>query len=202
MAKDAPIEFWFDFSSPYGYIASTQIDDIAAEYGRRVLWRPILLGPIMKQTGNTPLMHQPLKGDYARRDAPRLARFFEVPFSWPEPFPIAALAATRAFYWLEAEQPDKAVPFAAAALERYFAQGQDISQPEVTAEAATGVGVDRDALLAAVQDQAIKDKTKAMVAEAAEKGVCGSPFIIVDGEPFWGADRLWMVEEWLETGGW
>lgn len=200
--KKDPVEFWFDFSSPYAYIASTLIDDIAEEYGRTVTWRPFLLGPIMKQSGNQPLLHQPLKGDYTRRDAARLARFFEVPFTLPDPFPIAALAATRGFYWLEETAPDAAVPFAIACLERYYVDGQDISQPEEVAAAAETVGVDANALLAAVADQQWKDKAKTMVEEAMTKGVCGSPFFFVDGEPFWGADRLWMVEEWLQSGGW
>lgn len=200
--KKDPIEFWFDFSSPYAYIASTLIDDIAEEYGRTVTWRPMLLGPIMKQTGNTPLLNQPMKGEYTRRDSARMAKFFEVPFTLPDPFPIAALAATRGFYWLEATAPDKAVPFAMACLERYYVDGQDISKPEEVAAAAETVGVDANALLEAVADQQWKDKAKAMVEEAMSKGVCGAPFFIVDGEPFWGADRLWMVEEWLESGGW
>ena len=71
-----PIDFYFDFSSPYGYFASTQIDRIAAKHGREVAWRPILLGAVFKVTRQQPLPTIPLKGDYARHDHARSARLF------------------------------------------------------------------------------------------------------------------------------
>ena len=70
----APLDFWFDFASPYGYLASTQIDDIAARHGRTVRWRPILLGAVFKVSGMKPVMDQPLRGEYLTHDAPRFAR--------------------------------------------------------------------------------------------------------------------------------
>ncbi|HIC27841.1 MAG TPA: 2-hydroxychromene-2-carboxylate isomerase, partial [Rhodospirillales bacterium] len=73
---------------------------------------------------------------------------------------------------------------------------------ETVAEFAEPLGVDRDALLAAVQDQAIKQRLKDETGKAIDAGVFGSPFYIIDGEPFWGADRLWMIRRWLKSGGW
>jgi 2-hydroxychromene-2-carboxylate isomerase len=201
MAKP-PIDFWFEFSSPYSYVAATQIDDLADDHGRAVRWRPIMLGPIFKETGNRPLRGQPLKGDYMHHDVPRFARLFGIDFAWPDPFPVTALAPARAFYWLEQAAPAKAAPFAAACLDAYFADGHDISQPEVCAEVAGRLGIDGAALTAAITTPEVKDRLKAAVAEALAAGVCGAPYIVVDGEAFWGADRLWMVEEWLESGGW
>lgn len=202
MAKKAPIEFWFDFSSPYGYIASTQIDDLAEENGRKVVWRPFLLGPIFKASGNQPLIGQPLKGAYSKHDLERLARYFDIDFVLPDPFPIATLAAARAFYWLNDKDAGLAKRFAEAALHRYFGEGRDITHSDVVADIAADLGVNRQELLSAIKQPEVKDKVRAAVDEAMEKGICGSPFIIVDGEGFWGADRLWMVEEWLDTGGW
>jgi len=96
-----PIEFFFDFSSPYGYIASRLIDDLAARHGREVVWRPILLGAIFKLTGQAPLTMIPLKGDYARRDFSRTARLHGIPFAMPAQFPFSGVHANRAFYWLD-----------------------------------------------------------------------------------------------------
>jgi len=202
MAKKDPIEFWFDFSSPYSYIAATQIDELAADYGRTVRWRPFLLGPVFKQTGNVPLLDQPLKGDYLRHDVPRFARLYGISYRLPDPFPIAALAPARAFYWIEKDDPARAKRFAEAAFERYYVDGKDISQPDETADVAARLDVNPGDLLDAIQSPEIKDTLKAACTEAVERGICGAPFFFVDGEPFWGADRLWMVEEWLDTGGW
>ncbi len=91
----APIEFFFDFSSPYGYIASRRIDDLGARHGRAVIWRPILLGAVFKLTGMTPLTEIPMKGDYAKHDFARTARLHGLPFAMPEPFPFSGLSAKR-----------------------------------------------------------------------------------------------------------
>lgn len=197
-----PILFYFDFSSPYGYLASVKIDETVASFGREVKWKPMMLGAAMKETGNRPLADQPLKGEYCKRDWARLARHMGVPWKMPKPFPIATLAAARAFYWLDDRDPDLAKRFAHAAFDTYFGKGRDITAPETVAEIAAPLGVDKGALLAAVQDPAIKERLKQETTEALAKGVFGSPFFIVDGEPIWGSDRLWMVKHWLRDGGW
>lgn len=198
----ADIEFYFDFSSPYGYLASFLIDDLAARHGRGVVWRPMMLGIAMKQTGSQPLVAIPIKGDYSRHDLERTARRLNIPFVFPDPFPIMALAAARAFYWISDDDPVQGRTFAKAAFQTYFGEGHDISTPAAVAEVAAEFGVDRDALLSALKEPALKERLKTETNAAVERGVFGSPFIYVDGEPFWGADRLRDVERWLDTGGW
>lgn len=197
-----PIDFYFDFSSPYGYFASAKIDALAERFGRACHWKPILLGPAFKASGNQRLIDQPLKGAYSRHDWERMARFMDVPYRFPEPFPVASLAAARAFWWLDGQDPARAKDFARAIFAAYFAEGRDIGRAEVVVAVAAALGIDADALGAAVEDPVWKDRLKAETAAAIERGVFGSPFIIVDGEAFWGADRLWMVKKWLERGGW
>ena len=92
------IEFFFDFSSPYAYLASRRMGAIAERHGRHVRWRPMMLGPALAATGGKPLVHLPLKGDYAKRDLARTARFHGIPFAMPRRFPVVTLAAARAFY--------------------------------------------------------------------------------------------------------
>ncbi len=197
-----PIEFYFDFSSPYAYLATAEIDALASKHHRTVSWRPILLGVVLRQTGGKPLADIPLKGDYMRRDVPRAARRLKLPFVWPRVFPYAAIAPSRAFYWLGGRDETKAKLFARAVFKASFADGRDMTAPEDVAEVASHLGVDRAALLAALQDQAIKDRLKAETEGALAKGVFGSPFFIVDGEGFWGHDRMADVDRWLATGGW
>jgi 2-hydroxychromene-2-carboxylate isomerase len=94
----APIDFYFDFSSPYGYLAAEQIDALGARHGRDVVWRPILLGVVFQQTGGQPLLNIPLKGGYARHDLARSARLLGLPFKLPDSFPFMSVAACRAYY--------------------------------------------------------------------------------------------------------
>ena len=197
-----PIEFYFDFASPYGYLASHRIDALAERFGRAAAWKPFMLGAAFKATGSRPLVQTPLKDAYAERDLARAARRLKVPFQLPAGFPHATLAPARAYYRLADTDAAAAKDFARAAYHAYFAEGRDISRPEVTAEIAAGCGAEPEALLRAIQEPAIKARLKAVTDTALERGVFGSPFVFVDDEPFWGNDRLDEVEVWLESGGW
>ena len=197
-----PIEFYFDFSSPYGYLAAGRIDTIAARHGREVTWRPYLMGVAMKVTGSSPVVNRPMLGVYSRHDMSRSARRLKVPFSFPEPFPIATIAACRAVYWMERDDPGEAKPLAKALYRAYFVDGRNISEAEVVADVAAESGTDRDALLAGIQEPATKDRLKEVTNDAVERGIFGSPFFMVGDEPFWGHDRMDDVDRWLETGGW
>jgi 2-hydroxychromene-2-carboxylate isomerase len=197
----APIEFYFDFSSPYGYIASRLIDDIATGHGRSMVWKPILLGAIFKLTEMQPLTSIPLKGDYARLDFARTARRHGISFTMPDPFPFSSLHANRAFYWVEQTDPASARELAHALYDTAFSGG-DIATVQAVVDIAAAKGIDRESITAGMASQDIKDRTRAATDEAIARGVFGSPFFIIDGEPFWGADRLDQVEKWLETGGW
>jgi len=197
-----PIDFYFEFASPYGYLASTRIDAIAERHGRTVAWHPIMLGAAFKETGARPLTETPLKGPYLLHDVPRFARLLGVPLTLPPVMPMNSLAASRACIWLEEADPAQARPLARALLHAHWGEGRDLSLPEAVAEVAAGLAIDRGALLAAVADQRIKDRLKDQTQAAIERGVFGSPFIFVDGEPFWGADRLAQIEAWLARGGW
>jgi 2-hydroxychromene-2-carboxylate isomerase len=180
----------FDFSSPYAYLAMAEIDALAAKHHRNVTWKPMMLGAALKLTGNKPLVDVPMKGEYTRHDVPRTAKHLNLPFVWPEKFPYAAIAPSRAFYWLATRDETKAKLFARAVFTAYFGHGKNVDTPEAVAEVASHLGVAKDETLAALQDQAVKDKLKAETDAAIAKGVFGSPFFIVDGEPFWGQDRL------------
>lgn len=197
-----PIDFYFEFASPYGYLASLRIDAIAARHGREVRWLPIMLGAALKRTGTGPNVQLPMKGPYLLHDVPRTARLQGAPLRLPAVLPMNSLAAGRAFWWLDGSDPQRAKLLARAIFHAHWGEGRDMSSPEQVAEVAAAQGVDREALLAAVQQPAIKEKLKAETERSLERGVFGSPFVFVDDEPFWGNDRLDQVERWLATGGW
>lgn len=196
----APIEFWFDFSSPYSYLASERIEELAARHGRTVDFKPTLLGVAFKASGQRPLTEVPLKGDYSRHDFARSARFSGIPFRMPEPFPISTVGAARAVVWLRQADPARVPAFVHAAFRAFFVDGRNISEPEVLASVFGGAGIDASAAAQAVADPKIKDELKALVDESVARGVFGAPFVFVDGEPFWGNDRLAQVERWLSQG--
>ncbi|HWA12551.1 MAG TPA: 2-hydroxychromene-2-carboxylate isomerase [Burkholderiales bacterium] len=198
----APIEFYYDFASPYGYLASTQIGRLAAKHGRGVVWKPMLLGVAFKATGGQPLPSVPLKGDYSRRDMERTARLMGIALRIPSKFPIASQSPARVIHWLAPEGASRQEEVTAALYRAYMVEDKDISSPEVTAEVAASVGLDRQKVLEVIADPAMKEKLRQETEAAIQRGVFGSPFIFVDGEPFWGCDRLPQVERWLETGGW
>ena len=205
---NAPIDFYFDFSSPYGYFTSTRIDALAARHGRTVCWRPYLMGAVFKITGRKALVEQPLVREYAKHDLARTARLHDVPFRIPQPFPVATIAACRAFYALRdaggggSGGEAQAVALARALFHAYFAEGRNISEAPLVLEIAKESGLDAEALAAALSDPAVKERLRHETEAAVERKVFGSPFVIVDGEAFWGDDRLHQVERWLQTGGW
>ncbi len=198
----AAIEFYFDFSSPYGYLAAQRIEEVAEGYDREVLWKPFLLGAVFKTTGAKPTLDIPMKGDYARHDLARSARLYDTPFVLPEVFPFMSVAACRASYWLNQSDPEEAQALILALYDTAFGEGQSIATPAEVAAVAEGLGHDPDQVLAALQEPRIKDLLRKEVEAAVAKGVFGSPYIIVDDEPFWGFDRLDDVALWLEMGGW
>ena len=196
-----PLQFHFDFSSPYGYLASERIEALAARHQRSVEWRPMLLGAVFKVTGTQPLTFIPLKGDYTRRDLPRTARYHGIAFRMPSKFPIPTQAAARLVVWQRGLDAARCAPLVNALYRAYFVDDRDISDPDVAASVAAEAGSDRSAARAAIDDTAIKDALKRDVDAAIAAGVFGSPLVIVDGEPFWGLDRFDQIERWLETGG-
>jgi 2-hydroxychromene-2-carboxylate isomerase len=202
MSGTGAIDFYFEFSSPYGYIASELAEDLEKRIGRPLKWRPMLLGPIFKITGQAPLVDLPMKGVYARRDFVRSARMHGLPFNTPAKFPIGTVAACRAFYWADDRDPQLARAVAKALYRAYFVEGVDIGAPAAVVEIAKSQGAEGPALAAALEDPAVKERVKNEVEGAIAAGVFGSPFLIADGEPFWGVDRIAMLERWVESGGW
>jgi 2-hydroxychromene-2-carboxylate isomerase len=195
------IDFYFDFSSPYGYLASTRIDALAAEYGHSVHWRPILLGVVFKSAGNQPLMENPLKGAYSWRDLARTARFHGIAFRRPSRFPLPTQNAARAMLWIQEQHGHAlAIRFAQAVFAALFVEDIDISAPPQVLRIAATLGLDQAALAAALETPELKERLKAEVAQAIERGVFGAPFIFADDEVFWGFDRFPQLAAYLKNG--
>ena len=143
----------------------------------------------------------PLKGDYTKHEVPRSARFHGVPLDMPAKFPIATQAPARIVLWQRERDPGGCAALVKALYRAYFVANRDISDPDVAADVAAEAGVNREGARAAIDDIALKDALRNEVEAAIAKGVFGSPFVFVDGEPFWGIDRFAQIERWLAEGG-
>jgi 2-hydroxychromene-2-carboxylate isomerase len=196
-----PIDFYFDFSSPYSYIASEWVEALAARHGRTVRWHAILLGATFQAAElKSPVSH-PIKRDYSHRDFRRSARFEGVPYEPPEEFPIPTQNAARVFWWLnDSGDADAATAWARAGLRAYFTRGLMLSRPEALRSLAAASGLDARQAEAAWNDPRWKERLKRANDEAIAAGVFGAPFFVVEGEPFWGNDRKAQIERWLAQG--
>jgi len=196
-----PFDFYFDFSSPYSYIASEWVEALAARHGRTVRWQAILLGVTFQAAELRSPVGYPIKREYSLRDFRRSARFEGVPFVQPEEFPIPTQNAARVFWWLNDSQgSEPAKAWARAGLRAYFTRGVMLSQPQALKALAAVSGLDAQQAEAAWTDPAWKARLKRANDEALAAGVFGAPFFVVDGEPFWGNDRKAQIERWLSQG--
>ena len=201
---NAPIQFHFDFISPYGYFASLRIESIAARHHRTVDWHAMLLGvSVLKVMGLKPLMDTPLKGAYTGRDVLRHAREHALVMKRQPTDPVMnPLPCARAFAWVKQHHPEHAATLAHAIYGAYWGEGQDLSTPESLRQLALPDGLSADAVADAAASEEAAALLRAMVDASLKAGVFGSPTVVVDGEPFWGVDKLDQVDRWLERGGW
>ena len=192
------IDFYFDFSSPYSYIASEWVEAVAARHGRAVEWHAILLGVTFQAAElKSPVSH-PIKGEYSIRDFGRSARFAGLPYVLPAKFPISTQNAARIFWWLhDTQSPQRAVAWAHTGLRAYFTRGVNLSDVAALGALAAEDGLDAAAAQDAYTDLLWKDRLKRENEAAIAAGVFGAPFFILDGEPFWGNDRRAQIEQWL-----
>jgi len=189
------IEFFWDPASTYSYLAATQIEAFAKANGATVVWKPFLLGKAFEATGNKMPASIPAKAKYLFKDATLWARYYQVPFAMPKVFPLNSVLASRAC--IAADQAGQGVPFTLALLKAYWAEGQDLSQPEAVAAVARSVGLDAEAILAATGTQPVKDVLRANTEDAVARGVFGAPTFFIGKQMFWGNDRLPLMAAFL-----
>jgi 2-hydroxychromene-2-carboxylate isomerase len=191
------IEFFFDCSSPWTYLAFHNIQPLARELGEEISWRPILVGgifntvnPSVYASRETPV---PLKARYMLKDLKDWARIAGLAIKMPPTvFPVNSVKAMRSCIWLEKDM----VPFARALFEAYWSDDKDVSKDEVLAEICRRLGIDAQRLLAGIGEQAVKDQLKANTDEVIARGGFGSPTIFVGKtDMYFGNDRLVLIRE-------
>lgn len=196
------LEFWYDFASTYSYPAALRIEALAAAAGVSVNWRPFLLGPLFKRQGwnDSPFNLYPARGRYMWRDLERLCARHELPFRRPSGFPRNSLLAARVACLEETE-------FVLPALSRAlflanFAADRDIGDAEVVGDVLDGLRAEYPRLqetarlLALAVEPGNKERLRARTEAAWGQGLFGAPSFVVEGELFWGQDRMAEALAW------
>ena len=196
------IEFFFDCSSPWTYLAFHNIQPLAAEFGVPISWRPILVGGIFNTINPTVYAARerpvPAKARYSGKDLQDWARLVGLRIRMPPSvFPVSSVKAMRACIVLAPE--GRLVEFARAVFEIYWGEDQDISQDRVLSEVCARLGIDAGVLLEAAAAPEPKAQLRANTDEAIARGVFGSPTIFVGGDDmYFGNDRLPLIRAALE----
>ena len=197
-----PIEFFFDCSSPWTYLAFENIQPMAAELGFAIKWRPILVGGIFNTIN--PSVYEgrerpvPAKARYSGKDLQDWARVAGLKIKMPPSvFPVNSVKVMRGCIALEPQ--GKLVDFARAAFQTYWSDDADISQDAVIEQVCARAGVDAKTLFMAITEQAPKDQLRANTDEVMRRGGFGSPTIFVgETDMYFGNDRLPLVRAAIE----
>jgi 2-hydroxychromene-2-carboxylate isomerase len=199
----ATLEFFFDCSSPWTYLAFTRLPALLERTKAAVVWRPILVGGVFNEVNRDVYDRranpEPRKASYYEKDLQDWARLCGIRIGKPPMFPVRAVSVMRCV--IAADEKGALVPFARAAFETYWGDLEDISRKDVLAKIAQGVGLDSDALLARSEAPEIKNALRVNTEEVIARGGFGSPTMFVNSsDMYFGNDRLPLVEAALAAG--
>jgi 2-hydroxychromene-2-carboxylate isomerase len=192
------LEFWYDFASPYSWMAAERISGLADAAGLAVRWRPFIIGPILRKRPDNPSPFQnapPAQRAYRRRDVERLCATYGLPLRWPSSYPRNGLLGARL---ARAASPDRRPTLSRAIYRANFVDDREISDATVIGDVVAALGLDADALLAAALADDNKRGLIADVDEAMARGIFGAPSVLVGDELFWGNDRLELAIAWAQ----
>jgi 2-hydroxychromene-2-carboxylate isomerase len=191
------VEFFYDYVSPFSYLADTQLSDLAARTGAEIVYRPMVLGGVMKATGNSPPITVPAKGKYMAVDLQRWSNRYGVPMNRNPHFPMITITALRGA--LVTLQEGGFPAYQEAVFRAVWCDQLNVADADVLRGALEKAGLDAARILERCSEPGIKEALKASTAEAVERGAFGAPTYFVGDEMFFGNDRLPFVEEALRS---
>ena len=186
--SETPVELWFDFASPYSYLTVMRIERAAAP--RALRWMPFLLGPIFQAQGwsNSPFVLQPVKGRHMWVDMERQCRKYALPWRKPSEFPRRSVLAARV--GVLGEGAPWLGEFCRRMMEVNFVEDRDIDAPDIVAAVLASLGLPADDILSQANSEGNRARLRARTQTAMDRGVFGAPTFFVDGEMYWGNDRI------------
>jgi 2-hydroxychromene-2-carboxylate isomerase len=197
VSGDLKVTFWFDVHSPWCYLASHLIGDLARRHGASVVWRPLHLANLMDMIGGMqPLEQSPARVAWYRQDLEDNAALHGLPLRQHPDYPLRPSRALRSAIY--AEEQGLAEPFVTSVMSGYWADGADISDLQVLQDIADEIGLGPRPLAEIVDDPVYKAALDANTREAADTGVFGVPSFTAGGKLFFGTDRMFLLESWLK----
>ena len=190
------VEFFFDYGSPFSYLADTQLAPLAQRTGATVVYRPMLLGAVLKETGNASPMTVPAKGRYMGVELQRWATRYGVPFATNRFFPINTMRLMRGA--VAAQQAGCFAEYHRTIYPAFWVESVNLGEQDVIRSVLGKAGLDADLILARIEEPGVKEQLRLDTDEAVRRGVFGAPTFFVGEEMFWGNDRLMFVEEALK----
>ena len=190
------VEFYYDFSSPYTYIASTRIEKICEDNGAGLEWKPFLLGGLFNDTGVKPAVEIDNKFAYIKQDTEDSARHYGAEFKFPAIFPLNSVKSMRGAF--AASEKGKLAEYNHEMFRLYWTGGRDLSKDDVLKEVVAGIGIDPEWFIARIAEQDIKDRLREETSKAAARGAFGAPTIFIGEKMFWGNDRLDYADDFLK----
>lgn len=197
-----PIIVYFDFPSVHTYLALRPLGETAARHGRELDWRPVSLFDVWKHHDYMPVGNPKAKGRYVKRDFMRTAELLGLPLQPPASFPMGDVSAARHLIWhLREKDTALANRLAVRLMSAHWGEARDVAEADDLAALAEEAGVPAEEVAAAAGDSAAAAACAAATKAAAEDGVFGAPWMVADGEPFWGHDRVPYLDLWLARRG-
>ena len=190
------VEFYYDFTSPYTYIASTRVEKICENNGTELEWKPFFMGGLFIDTGVKPPVEIGNKFAYIKQDTQDLARHYGVDFKFPAVFPLNSVKSMRGAF--AAAEKGKLTEYNHEMFRLFWTEGWDLSKDDVLKEAVAAIGIDPEWFIARISEQDIKDRLREETSKAAARGAFGAPTIFIGDKMFWGNDRLNFVDEYLK----
>jgi 2-hydroxychromene-2-carboxylate isomerase len=191
------VEFYFDYASPYAYVANEVLEKKLP--GAQIIYKPTYLRGLELFREAMPFTAR--KVVYLSQDLARITSREGIPHCQPSVFPVNGIHGLRGALWCQENAPEMFLAYHLAVFRATWAEDRNVSDKSVVVEIAAGLGIDRDAFVAGVGEPGLKERLKEDTAAAEARGLFGVPSFIVDGELYWGHDRMDYVREALEGGG-
>ena len=192
------LEFYFDFVSPYSYVAMTQLPALIQKHQAQLDFKPVLLGALHQAQDMPSPAFIPNKAKWIFRDCHLWAKHYQIPLEWPKQFPFNTMFLLRACIYLQMTQPDKVFDFVEKTFKAIWQQGLDVNDELAVQQYLQSIGLDVQDLLQGCQQQPVKEGLKQSVADAHQLGMFGLPAFKVNDDVFFGQDRLMFVENALQ----
>lgn len=191
------LEFYYDYGSPTSYLAYRRLEHLCAEYELHIDFKPVLLGAVLKATNNQTPANIPLKGRYMRfRDLPRFVKKYEIDFNFNPNFPINTLHLMRGA--ISAKRLNCFSRYNEVVFNGMWVERLDLADERILSQRLEEFGMNSAQIIQDSISESVKEELKVVTTEAVSRGVFGAPTMFLDGDMFFGQDRLDFIEDELQ----